>query len=189
MLWVFGLMSLFLWGCAGLPWGGPEATSRNGAPQVAKWELEGRIGVRSSKDSWQASLHWSHDARQDRLRLSGPFNQGLVSIVVQDDLILINEGEGVSQIARDPEVYLKERLGFGVPLRSLRYWVLGVPDPSKPWQSVVSNPGVAGGFDQGGWRVEPRDALAGAGAAVPARLDVEGYGVRLKIIIDQWQPA
>jgi outer membrane lipoprotein LolB len=149
--------------------------------------MEGRIGVRSSQDSWQANLFWSHDDRQDRLRLSGPLSQGLISIIVQPDLIYINEGNGVEQLARDPEAALKARLGFSVPLRSLRYWMLGVPNPAESWRPSAS--GEDGAFEQQGWRVIPTGHAEIGGYHLPERLSVEGAGVRLKILVDQWRPG
>lgn len=187
--WVAVILSFFWGGCANFSEKGGGASLAASPDKLTRWDLEGRIGLRSSGDSWQANLHWSHEARQDRLRLSGPFNQGLVSIVVQDDLILINEGEGVSHLAHDPDAYLRERLGFVVPLKSLRFWILGAPDPSQPVSLLSSVEESSGGFDQGAWKVRSRESQFVGGYKVPGRLEIEGQGIRLKIIIDQWKPT
>lgn len=164
-----------------------EQTPAPSPVKLAKWVMDGRIGVHSSNDSWQANLVWGHDERQDRLRLSGPLSQGLITIIVQKDLIYINEGDGVEHLAREPEAALRAKLGFSVPLRSLRYWVLGVPNPEVSWQVV--SPETRGAFEQEGWRVTPSGRSAMGEYSLPERLLVEGSGIRLKIVVDQWGPG
>lgn len=181
------LLLLGLPGCATFQ-GGSEVSSSTRSPDLLTvWEMEGRIGVHAAKDSWQADLAWSHDLKQDRLRLSGPLSQGLVSIILQKDLIYINEGDGIDQLARDPEAALKARLGFAVPLKSLRCWILGIPNAEEPSQPVASGP--PGAFLQQGWRIVPSNPMTVGGYSLPGRLLVEGGGVRLKIIMDQWNPS
>jgi outer membrane lipoprotein LolB len=181
------ILLLALSGCATFQGGGTDKPVGLSPDQLVNWSLEGRIGVHAAKDSWQADLAWSHDPKQDRLRLSGPLSQGLVSIILQRDLIYINEGDGIDHLARDPEAALKARLGFAVPLKSLRCWVLGIPNAGEPWQPLAAGP--EGAFVQQGWRIVPSSAVTVGGYSLPGRLLIEGGGVRLKIIVDQWNPS
>lgn len=187
---LLGLMPLALWlsGCVEQPLR-PEVVGRSPAlaPPDA-WSLEGRVGVKTPKEGWQADIYWVHERRQDRLRLSGPFSQGLVSIIIQEDLIYVNDGEG-PQLARDPDQYLRGRLGFSVPLKSLRYWVLGTPDPKTPSAVLAVHADQPQGFEQLGWRVRPEEEKSFEGYMLPGRLLIEGEGVRLKVLIDQWRPS
>lgn len=180
------LLVFSLAGCATFQGDVKEKSAAQSPDHLVNWSMEGRIGVHAAKDSWQADLVWSHDLRQDRLRLSGPLSQGLVSIILQRDLIYINEGDGIDHLARDPEAALKARLGFAVPLKSLRCWVLGIPNAEEPWQPLASGP--AGAFVQQGWNIVPSNSVTVGGYSLPGRLLVEGGGVRLKIIVDQWNP-
>lgn len=162
-----------------------EATQALYALKV--WRLEGRIGVQTAEDAWQANLFWDHEANQDRLRVSGPLSQGMVSIVVQKDLIYINEGNGVTELSRDPDAILRQRLGFAVPLGSLRYWVLGVPDPERAYTPVPSGDGAPSGFQQSGWTVRVDRFMNAGNHRLPQKLLVQGAGVKLKIIGDNWE--
>lgn len=143
--------------------------------------MEGRIGVQAKNNAWTASLNWEHDATQDRLRISGPFSQSMVSIIVQDDLIYLNEGHGKTELSRDPDALLRQKLGFSIPLSSLRFWIVGVPDPDKP--SSMEAPG----FQQAGWRVVPENLARASDWQLPKKLLVDGAGVRLKILADEWR--
>ena len=157
---------------------------------IAAWSLDGRIGVQGGADgkAWQANLHWEHDPIQDRLRLSGPLNQGLVSIVSQGKLLYVNEGDGVSEMSRDAGSMLRKRLGFAVPIDSLRYWILGVPDPGSPSIAIKAAVGDSpAGFQQLGWQVTPLHAGNFGGWLLPQKLIVKGSAVKLKILADQWE--
>jgi outer membrane lipoprotein LolB len=151
------------------------------------WRMEGRIGVQTAEDAWQANLFWEHEPAQDRLRVSGPLSQGMVSIIVQKDLIYINEGNGVTQLSRDPDAMLRERLGFAVPLASLRYWILGVPNPEQNATTIPAGGDSSGGFEQAGWLVRVERSREIENRTLPQRLLIQGHGVKLKIIGDNWE--
>ncbi|HUL10869.1 MAG TPA: lipoprotein insertase outer membrane protein LolB [Methylococcaceae bacterium] len=150
------------------------------------WRLEGRIGVQTRKDAWHAKLFWEHDGHQDRLRISGPFSQGAVSIILQDDLIYINEGNGVVESSRDPDEMLKARLGFAVPLTSLRYWVMGVPSPAAEHTAERGPSGGINGFRQLGWLLSFERFMNVRDLVLPQKMMIQGNEVKLKLIADEW---
>lgn len=151
---------------------------------LAFWRLEGRVGVQTRKDAWQANLFWEHEGHQDRLRISGPFSQGAVSIILQDDLIYINEGNGVVESSRNPDAMLKARLGFAVPLSSLRYWVLGVPSPGA--QHTVERDSSGTGFRQSGWLLRFDRFVNVRDLVLPKKMMIQGDEVKLKLFADEW---
>ena len=179
-LWCF-LPLLFLVGCALVQPPSQTGVSSKTPASIQSWSMDGRIGVQSAEGAWHANLYWEHELEQDRLRISGPLSQGLVSIIVQKDLIYLNEGNGVTSLSRDPDAMLRQRLGFAIPLTSLRYWMLGVSDPGKK-----SVPLATGGFQQVGWEVAPDKLTMVAGWTLPQKLRVQGAGVKLKILADSW---
>jgi len=80
------------------------------------------------------------------------------------------------------------RLGFEPPVRSLRYWLLGVPDPAAPTQPPVT---PAGQFEQNGWRVTVAESkpmvTAGGVVSLPRRVTLERPPVRLRVVVDTWK--
>lgn len=185
------LMVALLPGCALFREANPLPPVSSAAKQalytLQSWRMDGRIGVQTTADAWQANLFWEHDPDQDRLRITGPLSQGMVSIVLQKDLIYINEGHGETRLSRDPDALLRERLGFAVPLSSLRYWMLGVPDPALAYTPVRGETGGPEGFQQSGWAVQLDRYMDAGSHAVPQKLRVQGSGVKLKIIADHWE--
>lgn len=154
---------------------------------LKRWRLEGRIAVQTPDDAWQASLAWDHDGRQDRLRVFGPLNQGTVSIVLQDDLILINQGDGNERISRDPDALLKEKLGFSIPLRSLRYWVLGVSAPGEASVEMEQYPdGRLKRLKQAEWSLDYERYRLWDRFMLPQKMLIQGRTLRLKLFADEW---
>jgi outer membrane lipoprotein LolB len=185
----FGLAVLLFGvaGCALLPTAAVMPRGDQALYELRSWRLEGRIGVKTPDEGWTANLFWEHDGHQDRLRISGPFSQGMLSIIVQDDLIHINEGNGVEQTSRDPDALLRERLGFTVPLRSLRYWVTGVPSPGVEYvPQTGTTSGGRRGFTQQGWSLIYEAFSQVGDLTLPQKATIRGHDVRLRLIADDW---
>jgi outer membrane lipoprotein LolB len=160
----------------------PPATGGCRVCVVDVWTLDGRVAVQTAQDGWSANLHWEHDRAQDRVRISGPFSQGAVSVVLQGDLIYINEGNGKTEVSRDPDTALRERVGFPVPLRSLRYWLLGVPAQHTDTAAVTTGEG----FVQQGWTLNYSGAYQADGFTLPARMVANNEHAKLKLVVDSW---
>lgn len=163
-------------------------TEQNRLLALTYWRLEGRVAIQAHGEGVNANLYWEHDGRQDRVRLSGPFSQGAVSVVLQDDLIYLNEGNGNIRSSRDPEELLQDRLGFSVPLRELRYWVLGLPSPrgAPAYVSVAGAAGEVRSFSQQGYSLTYERFARVKEFDLPQKLSAQGGELKLKLIVDEW---
>ena len=178
-----------LTGCAVLK--GKEASPQ--VPEIQqqlyslqRWKLDGRIAVKYGDEGWNANLTWEHEDRQDRLLISGPFSQGAVSIIMQSGLIYINEGNGVVTSSHEPDDLLKKRLGFSVPLPSLRYWVLGIPTPDFEFETKINAETGVRGFEQQAWVLTFENYENVASFILPQKITIQGNAVRLRLVVDEW---
>ena len=176
-------------GCAPFMGGNLPTRSTEAQQQLyasKAWTLEGRIAVKSGNEGWSANLYWEHDGGQERLRLYGPFGQGAVSIILQNQMIYINEGNGVVNSSRDPEELLTRKLGFSVPLGSLRYWVLGLPAPDISYQAELDDKGGLKGFQQQAWVLGFENFENVGNFVMPQKMTIQGSQVRLRLVVDEW---
>ena len=150
------------------------------------WKLDGRIAVKSGDEGWNANLTWDHGGEQDRLLISGPFSQGAVSIIMQSGLITINESNGEVSTSRDPDDLLKQKLGFSVPLPSLRYWVLGVPAPDIDFQAIRDAEQHVQGFKQQDWVLTFDSYEKVSSFSMPQKITAQGSSMRLRLVVDEW---
>jgi outer membrane lipoprotein LolB len=124
--------------------------------------------------------------------LEGPLGAGGVLITSDgDNLSIINShGDHLDSDAAHAE--LVARLGFDPPLSSLRYWILGVPDPAMPSKEGVDpQEQRLQSLEQDGWQIDygsymPAGAGSAPGASLPAKMTVQRSGVRVRLVVDGW---
>ncbi len=182
------LWLLLLSGCAAVtPPPSPSMARRVKLAELTHWRLDGRIAVQTPDDAFQASLFWEHERQQDRVRISGPFSQGALSIILQDDLIFIRDSSGNTKSSRNVSALLHQELGFSVPLASLRYWVLGIPAPfAAPGQVSYDPSGLVRRLRQDGWRLDFQTFVPADGYVLPQKLAAQGQDLKLKLFVDDW---
>jgi outer membrane lipoprotein LolB len=204
-------------GCRTVPVQTPPAASqpwdvtRAELQALDHYALKGRVAVAAGKDGFNASLRWMQQGPRSNVSLEGPLGAGGVRISADgNDLsIVTSHGDRLDSDAARAE--LISRLGFDPPLSSLRYWVLGVPDPAMPSKEAV-DPGRQRlqSLEQQGWQIDysgymptklpatssqgaPAEATgtangagAGASAWLPSRMTVQRAGVRVRLVVDGW---
>ncbi|MDD1612399.1 MAG: lipoprotein insertase outer membrane protein LolB [Methylococcaceae bacterium] len=162
----------------------PEVSYSRAANQALyrldPWSLEGRVALTGERDSWTADLTWAHQRDDEQIRLSGPFGQGAVMIHLAGNLVTVDQGDGKLESSDDPEEFIDRQLGMFVPVTSLRYWVLGLPEPDLHFEEV------SGGFRQSGWTVAFQSLQPVGQLLLPRKMSVTNDRVKLKLIIDQW---
>lgn len=147
---------------------------------VERWSFEGRLAVTGQKDSWSANISWEHGPDVEKIKLSGPLGQGAVVMSLIGDVVTIDRGGGDVQSSAKPEEFINQQLGMFVPVRSLRYWVIGLPEPSHSYKATDA------GFNQVGWLSEYKQMQSVDDSAMPHKMTVMNNQVKLKLIIDHW---
>ncbi|MEZ5583144.1 MAG: outer membrane lipoprotein LolB [Candidatus Competibacteraceae bacterium] len=68
--------------------------------------------------------------------------------------VSVRTADGQIHSAPDPEQLLADTVGMRIPLDGLRYWVLGVSDPTRPSQPMGDERGRLTRLEQDGWVIE-----------------------------------
>lgn len=179
---LLGLLSLA--GCAGLrsvalPDSELPASWEPRRSALQAWpgfELRGRVAVARGDDGFSGALRWVQTGAEVRLELDGPL------------------GVGGARYDLDPAsvdgAALGQALGVPVPVASLRYWLLGVPDPALAAQESLE-PGAPrlAALQQAGWSVvyARYAAVPGTRLELPQRIEVTREGLRLRLLVEVWQ--
>lgn len=175
---------LLLAGCASVP-SQPDGlyshAVRSRLYDIKSWRLEGRVAIASARDSWTANIDWDHLPDLEKIRLSGPLGQGAVAIELDDKGVKIDRGGGNIQSSTEPQAFINQQLGLSVPLQSLRFWAIGLPEAGAPYQETVD------GFVQDGWLVAYKEIQKAGNEMLPRKMAVSNAHVKLKLIIDQWE--
>lgn len=152
------------------------------------FELKGRVAVAAAGAGFTARLRWAQDGSRARLALEGPLGAGAVHIDSDGSDLDIVTASGTRLTSDAARAELGTRFGFDPPLASLRYWILGVPDPALPAAETLDPVRQRlTRLEQDGWRIDYGDYVAVGSEWLPARLTLERADVRVKLLVDDWQ--
>jgi outer membrane lipoprotein LolB len=168
---------------------GPALSWKMRRPQLQardRFELKGRVAVATGSDGFNARLRWTQDGKQTHMSLDGPLGAGGVQVTSDGSAVSIvtSRGDRLDNDAARAE--LTNRLGFDPPIDSLRYWVLGVPEPGHPAQESLDSQQRLATLEQDGWQVQYTDYMSVRGEWLPSKLTLQRQGVRLRLVVDGW---
>jgi outer membrane lipoprotein LolB len=156
--------------------------------QQNNFELKGRLAVAAGKEGFNARLRWQQQGTQSDLALDGPLGVGGVRISTNGtDIEVVNsKGERLDSDAARNE--MTARLGFEPPLDSLRFWVLGAPDPVHAAEETLDELQRLSRLIQDGWDIEYAAYADVSGKWFPSRMTLKKNDVRVRVLVDGWQP-
>ncbi len=159
---------------------------RAGLLQLQSWHVDGRVAIAAGEDGWSGSLSWEQDKDHVDFRFNGPFGIGGLRITGNGRELLVKTSRGDSFLTTDPEEDFQERLGWSIPIRSMRYWMAGIPDPGAGYQKTIDGEGRLVELEQEGWQVDYKSYGRVGSLQLPTRLTIRRPAVRIKLAIDQW---
>jgi outer membrane lipoprotein LolB len=154
---------------------------------LAGWTFSGRAALSGDEvPSRTVRIHW----RQE----NGAFDIAFQSLLGQRVAELSGDAGGVTLrmpgeepvVAAGSRELLGAALGWSAPVESLRYWVLGLPDPAARGDPDLDPWGRAVRLRQDGWLVEFAQYVGVGALELPRRLTVTHPGLRIRLVIDQW---
>lgn len=183
--WMLGLVLVApLTGCSLFTPAPPEISYSKKLNQdlyrLEPWSLDGRVALTGVEDSWTADLAWAHRHDDEQIKLSGPLGQGAMKIHLSGNRVTVAQGDDKVESSDDPEGFVNQRLGLFVPVTSLRYWVLGLPEPGLDFEETDK------GFRQSGWTIVFQSMQPVGQLLLPRKMSVTNDRVKLKLIINQW---
>jgi len=158
---------------------------------LAGWQMNGRVAVKNTEDSWSASLSWQQQAETFDISFSSMLGQRMAqlkgdelsaSLYLPDDRVL--SAANVSDL-------LDDELGWSVPMDGLRYWLVGLPAP-EPEPVLALNKGLdelgrLQWLEQSGWRIEYQRYRPAGTLEVPKKMVLTRGDLRVRFVIDRWQ--
>ncbi len=155
--------------------------------QIDEFDFRGRIAVDAGDDGFNGKLTWAQKEQAFRATVSGPLGIGTVLIEGDENLVEVTDKDGVRTVLEDVEPDLYYRYGWTIPVESLRYWALGIPDPRVPSETSFGDGGELSEIRQRGWIVAvSRYREAGGGQPMPRLLTASNADTRVRLVIDRW---
>jgi len=187
------LLAIGLVGCATAPIAPqpPPATqtwpeARTALQRLEHFSLRGRVALSTGSDGFNGGLHWDESGDRAQILIDGPLGAGGVRIELQNTTLRVTTSSGKQLDGEAARAELERRLGFELPLASLRYWIIGAPDPALPAEESVGSLPRLDHLQQSGWQIDYPLYVASGGLWLPKRLTLERGAARVRVVVDQW---
>jgi outer membrane lipoprotein LolB len=188
-------LALLLAGCATQrlpqPGGGPPDPARRAALQsLPAYSLRGQLAASNGSEGFSAQLDWRQQGEAAHAVLRAPLGVGGAELDYAGGVLRYMGNDGRRLEGGAAEEALARSLGFAPPLASLRFWLLGVPDPSGDAGTEQADArGRPLHLSQSGWQVDYSDYLLAQGQWLPGRVTLERTPLRLKLRVLRWELA
>ena len=185
MKFLAGLLTVLLVaGCATTP--APRGSQP--AAAMTAWQLNGRVSLTRGEEGWHAGLYWQEQADTFYLKVSGPLGQGGFQLNGDARGVVLVDADGQSFAAQDVDALLIQVTGWQLPVRGLRYWIRGLPEPAAGRaQETRDEAGQLLSLEQSGWTVNYQRYQLVGDVLLPAKLQLLHADIAVRIVIDQWE--
>ena len=154
---------------------------------IDRWEMRGRLAIDTGERAFQARFRWREDSGEILLTVRGPLGAGSFQIDGTADSLTV-QSRGERLVLTDPESELSQMFGWWLPVTSLSAWLLGLPAPNYPAESLENQTGSLARLDQRLWRLEYEEYQVAEGLLVPRKMTMNHGSVELRLTVDAWGP-
>ena len=190
-LWAGLALVLTLAACQTVPVPGAPVVAWNvrrpALQTLSRFGFNGRVAVAVGKQGFNAGLRWTQSGALTHLTLTGPLGAGGVDVTANAASLSVITSNGKHLDETEARAELEDKLGFEPPLTSLRYWVLGVPDPGAPASVQLDAQQRLTALAQDGWRIDYSAYMPVGAESLPRLLTLQREGVRVRMVVDGWQ--
>lgn len=163
----------------------PWQTRQSQLDQLQQWNIDGALSVQYGNQSNIANYTWQQNGDRFQIGINSSLNVYSVVIVGQPGNVVLYETQKRTITAESPEVIMRQRLGWSLPVSLLRFWIKGEPAPGK-YQVQLDKFGHVILLMQNNYLVSFDNYANVNSLDLPRTLTVQGHGVKIKIVVKHW---
>lgn len=184
-------------GCAGLT--SHETLSGQGNPaqwqahkaqagQLNGWQISGKVGIRSARESGSATLFWLQRQDYFDIRLAGPMGRGAARLTGRPGAVSLDAASSGQFHSTSAETLLQQQLGWSLPVAHLFWWIRGLPAEDSQSRLTLDSESRLAKLEQDDWQVEYLSYVEQNGYWLPERMKLHGANLDITLVIKDWQP-
>lgn len=154
---------------------------------VDRWTLSGHLAVSDGRDGGSGSLAWTQDGERYDFELRAPITGKSFRLSGGPDGALLQGLDGGPLHGADAEALMRKALGWEVPLRELRAWVLGLRAEGSPADVSFGEHGLPSLLRQGEWTVDYRAWNLQSQPPLPRKVFASRPPYKVKLSIDSFR--
>jgi len=124
--------------------------------QLPVWRASGRIGVADAQQGGSGGFDWAQDGASFNFTLTAPITGRSFRLQSGPDGACLSGLKPQPVCAFDAAGLLRTELGWELPLRELRAWVLGMAAPGSASRMQYGLDGLPAQLQQDGWVIQYR---------------------------------
>ncbi len=154
--------------------------------ELENWEFRSRITIRTNEEAFNGGLHWIQLNDKSYLTVNGALGFGAIKIEIDDYRVLLMDNNGVLTKLENPTEDIFNFYGWYIPLRSLKYWFLGIENPLVEAKLNINEYGYLSSLQQGDWELIISRYKRYAGQNMPYILKINNSDTEISMVIDKW---
>ncbi len=161
---------------------------------LSHWGLDARASVTYRDENWPFGLEWrQQSANKYTMRIKHPLTKSELATIVNVGNSVSLSVNNTGKVYRDSsaERLIEKQLRLKLPVKGMRYWVLGVASPDHPVSSVqLDARGRPIVLKQAGWNIQYAQYNSQKVDALPTSIIVSRTSpqpVRVKMRVRQWR--
>ena len=147
------------------------------------FKANGKIALRTLESSDSASMIWVQSGKSSQVNLSGPLGAGATTLHSDGTTVTVSRDGDVTSYDIDSYETIDE---WGIPVGSVRYWALGIPDPSLEADTLSVEDNLLRTLTQSGWTITYTRYDQSGGFTLPTRMQLVKGDSQLRIIVSSW---
>lgn len=151
------------------------------------WSLQGRLGVSDGHDGGSGSFSWTQDGDHYDFVLRAPVTGKSFRLSGDARAALLEGLDGGPLHGADAETLMRKALGWEVPLRELRAWVLGLRADGGPAELRFGANRLPSLLQQDGWSVDYRAWDEARDPPLPTKVYAAKPPYKVRLSIESWQ--
>ena len=156
--------------------------------RLQSWSMLGTLAVRSGRDASRVAMRWRQGRHSYLVRFMGPLGVGLFEVEGSATEVEARFSNGRRASAASPEALLEQEIGWSVPLRELRYWIVGAPAPDGALlKMALDDHGRLAHLEQAGWTMVYERYGHLDDLALPERIRFSSGSVEATVVVRRWK--
>nr|WP_081475710.1 lipoprotein insertase outer membrane protein LolB [Microbulbifer agarilyticus] len=169
-----------------------HTAQQQSAAALQRWEVKGKLGVRSPRENGSANLVWQQANANYRIHLSGPLGAGSTTITGAPNGVSLQKGSDPAVFASNPAQLTEQIMGWPLPVSEMFYWVRGLAAPGAVSGQRKNAEGLLQSLQQAGWQLNFSDYQVVGPYKLPSRIKAASSNpagpVSVTVVVKEWIP-
>ena len=153
---------------------------------IDSWAFRGRVVIKSDAEGWNGGIVWQQTQGNYRIDFLTPVGQNVMQIQGGSGGVVLRLSDGSQYQAEDAESLLYERLGWGLPVKTLVSWVKGMPARQVCHSASIDEQGRVTRLQQSDWDIDYKRYVETGSTALPNKIFMSRDDINIRLVIANW---